>query len=55
MSGYLVVERNLNLYMSEIKKVGRIQEVDMAKGLLILLMVAFHLGLFNKNILMRVK
>lgn len=25
----------------------RIQEIDMAKGLLILLMVAFHLGLFN--------
>ena len=39
--------KNLNLYMSEIKKAGRIQEIDMAKGLLILLMVAFHLGLFN--------
>ena len=25
----------------------RIQEIDMAKGLLILLMVAYHLGLFN--------
>ena len=25
----------------------RVQEIDMAKGLLILLMVAFHLGLFN--------
>ena len=33
--------------MSEIKKTGRIQEIDMAKGVLILLMVAFHLGLFN--------
>ena len=33
--------------MSEIKKAGRIQEIDMAKGVLILLMVAFHLGLFN--------
>ena len=48
-----MVERNLNLYMS--KKIvavlkdnsRRIQEIDMAKGLLILLMVAFHLGLFN--------
>lgn len=39
--------KNLNLFMSEIKKAGRIQEIDMAKGLLILLMVAFHLGLFN--------
>lgn len=33
--------------MSEIKKTERIQEIDMAKGVLILLMVAFHLGLFN--------
>lgn len=33
--------------MSEIKKMERIQEIDMAKGLLILLMVVFHLGLFN--------
>ena len=33
--------------MSEIKNTGRIQEIDMAKGVLILLMVAFHLGLFN--------
>lgn len=33
--------------MSETKNVGRIQEIDMAKGVLILLMVAFHLGLFN--------
>lgn len=33
--------------MSEIKKVVRIQEIDMAKGICIILMVAFHLGLFN--------
>ena len=42
-----MVVRNLYLYMSEIKKMERIQEIDMAKGLLILLMVVFHLGLFN--------
>lgn len=42
-----MVVRNQNLYMSEIKKMERIQEIDMAKGLLILLMVVFHLGLFN--------
>lgn len=33
--------------MSEIKSTERIKEIDMAKGLLILLMVAYHLGLFN--------
>lgn len=33
--------------MSEIKKTERIQEIDVARGILILLMVAFHLGLFN--------
>ena len=33
--------------MSEIKNTERIQEIDVAKGILILLMVAFHLGLFN--------
>ena len=42
-----MVVKNLNLYMSEIKKAGRIQEIDLAKGVLILLMVVFHLGLFN--------
>lgn len=42
-----MVVRNQNLYMSEIKKMERIQEIDMAKGLLILLMMVFHLGLFN--------
>lgn len=53
MSGCWVVEKNQNLYMSEeivaaLKdNTKRIQEIDMAKGLLILLMVAFHLGLFN--------
>lgn len=29
--------------MSEIKKAERIQEIDVAKGVLILLVVAFHL------------
>ncbi|MBR4921856.1 MAG: acyltransferase [Prevotella sp.] len=33
--------------MSEIKSTERIKEIDMAKGVLILLMVAYHLGLFN--------
>ena len=33
--------------MDEIKNKGRIVEIDMAKCILILLMVAFHLGLFN--------
>ena len=33
--------------MSEIKSAERIQEIDMAKGIFIILMVAFHLGLFN--------
>ena len=33
--------------MDEIKNKGRIVEIDMAKGIFILLMVAFHLGLFN--------
>ena len=33
--------------MSEIKKVVRIQEIDMTKGICIILMVAFHLGLFS--------
>ena len=39
--------RNLHSYMSEIKKKERILEFDMAKGVFILLMVLFHLGLFN--------
>ena len=42
-----MVEINQNSYMDEIKNKGRIVEIDMAKGILILLMVAFHLGLFN--------
>ena len=42
-----MAEKNRNLYMNEIKKTGRIQEIDMAKGIFIILMVAFHLGLFN--------
>lgn len=39
--------RNLYSYMNEIKKKERILEFDMAKGVFILLMVLFHLGLFN--------
>lgn len=42
-----MVEINQNSYMDEIKNKGRIVEIDMAKCILILLMVAFHLGLFN--------
>lgn len=42
-----MVEINQNSYMDEIKNKERIVEIDMAKGILILLMVAFHLGLFN--------
>ena len=42
-----MVEINQHSYMDEIKNKGRIVEIDMAKGILILLMVAFHLGLFN--------
>ena len=48
-----MAERNQNLYMSE-KIVAvlkdntkRIQEIDMAKGILILLMVTFHIEFFN--------
>lgn len=42
-----MVVRNLNLCMSEIQNKERILEIDMAKGVFILLMVIFHLGLFN--------
>ena len=39
--------RNRNSYMNEIKNKERIQEIDLAKGVLILLMVVFHLGLVS--------
>lgn len=41
--------RNQHLYMSEIKIKKRILELDMAKGIFILLMVVFHLGFFNTH------
>ena len=48
-----MVEKNLNLYMSEERvdvlkdNTKRIQEIDMAKGILILLMVTYHIEFFN--------
>lgn len=42
-----MVEINQNSYMDEIKNKGRIVEIDMAKGILILLMVTFHIEFFN--------
>ena len=42
-----MVVKNQNPSMNEIKNTERIKEIDMAKGIFIILMVAFHLGLFN--------
>lgn len=44
-----MVEINQNSYMDEIKNKERIVEIDMAKGILILLVVVFHLGFFNTH------